>query len=161
LIRFFSLKCFDRCSSHDVSVCAGIGSFNTSYRIAADYDFILRLFSHPEFKAAYIPEVLVTMRIGGASNRSLGAAPGGTAPAASWLVLMYQFGGGFAMLGFGKGWYRASGRRGAMMTTLAFDSLRFLINSFKSMGFCEKFALRKITSASYEASALFNATDWK
>jgi hypothetical protein len=28
-----------------------IGSFNTGYRIAADYDFILRLFSHPEFKA--------------------------------------------------------------------------------------------------------------
>jgi hypothetical protein len=48
-----------------------IGSFNTGYRIAADYDFILRLFSHPEFKAAYIPEVLVTMRVGGASNRSL------------------------------------------------------------------------------------------
>ncbi|MDO8862703.1 hypothetical protein Q6D67_13410 [Haliea sp. E1-2-M8] len=48
-----------------------IGSFNTGYRIAADYDFILRLFSPPEFKAAYIPEVLVTMRVGGASNRSL------------------------------------------------------------------------------------------
>ena len=48
-----------------------IGSFNTGYRIAADYDFILRLFSHPDFKAAYIPEVLVTMRVGGASNRSL------------------------------------------------------------------------------------------
>jgi hypothetical protein len=54
-----------------VSVCAGIGSFNTCYRIAADYDFILRLFFHPEFKAAYIPEVLLTMRVGGASNRSL------------------------------------------------------------------------------------------
>lgn len=48
-----------------------IGSFNTGYRIAADYDFILRLFSHPEFKAAYIPGVMDTMKVGGASNRPL------------------------------------------------------------------------------------------
>jgi hypothetical protein len=50
-----------------------IGSFNTGYRIAADYDFILRLFSHPEFKAAYIPEVLVTMRVGAPWVRPLAA----------------------------------------------------------------------------------------
>jgi glycosyltransferase len=48
-----------------------IGLFDTSYRIAADYDFILRLFSDPELKTVYIPEVLVTMRVGGVSNRSL------------------------------------------------------------------------------------------
>ena len=49
-----------------------IGFFDTSYRIAADYDCILRLFSQPDFKAVYLPEVLVKMRVGGASNRSLG-----------------------------------------------------------------------------------------
>jgi glycosyltransferase involved in cell wall biosynthesis len=48
-----------------------IGGFDTRYRIAADYDSILKLFSQPDFKAAYIPEVLVKMRVGGASNRSL------------------------------------------------------------------------------------------
>ena len=48
-----------------------IGGFDTSYRIAADYDFILRLFSQPGFKAVYVPEVLVKIRLGGASNRSL------------------------------------------------------------------------------------------
>lgn len=50
-----------------------IGGFNTKYRIAADYLSILQLFSQPGFKAVYLPEVLVTMRLGGASNRSLKA----------------------------------------------------------------------------------------
>lgn len=49
-----------------------IGGFDTRYRIAADYDCILRLFSQPDFKAVYLPHVLVKMRLGGASNRSLG-----------------------------------------------------------------------------------------
>jgi glycosyltransferase len=50
-----------------------IGGFNISYRIAADYLSILQLFSQPDFKTLYIPEVLVTMRLGGASNESLKA----------------------------------------------------------------------------------------
>lgn len=48
-----------------------LGGFDTRYRIAGDYDYILRLFSQPNFNAVYIPEVLVKMRVGGASNRSL------------------------------------------------------------------------------------------
>ncbi len=50
-----------------------IGGFDTGYRIAADYDCVLRLFSQPGFEVRYIPEVLVRMRVGGASNRSLKA----------------------------------------------------------------------------------------
>lgn len=50
-----------------------IGGFDSRYRIAADYLSILQLFSQPGFKATYLPEVLVTMRLGGASNRSLKA----------------------------------------------------------------------------------------
>lgn len=50
-----------------------IGGFNTQYRIAADYLSILQLFSQPGFQAVYLPEVLVTMRLGGASNRSFKA----------------------------------------------------------------------------------------
>ena len=49
-----------------------VGGFDLSYRIAADYDMILRLFSQPDFNPVYIPSVLVRMRLGGASNRSLG-----------------------------------------------------------------------------------------
>ena len=48
-----------------------IGGFDTRYRIAADYDFILRLFSHGDFQAAHIPHSLVRMRTGGVSNKSL------------------------------------------------------------------------------------------
>jgi glycosyltransferase len=48
-----------------------IGLFDTSFRIAADYDFILRLLGREKRGVRYIPEVLVKMRVGGASNRSL------------------------------------------------------------------------------------------
>lgn len=48
-----------------------LGLFDTSFRIAADYDFILRLLGREGIEVRYIPEVLVKMRVGGASNRSL------------------------------------------------------------------------------------------
>ncbi|MEO0916374.1 MAG: glycosyltransferase, partial [Pseudomonadota bacterium] len=47
------------------------GLYDTTFQIAADYDAILRYFSQPGFKAVYIPEVFVKMRVGGESNRSL------------------------------------------------------------------------------------------
>ena len=48
-----------------------IGGFNPDFRIAADYLSILQLFSHPEFSAVYLPKVMVKMRLGGESNRSV------------------------------------------------------------------------------------------
>ena len=48
-----------------------LGGFDLSYAIAADYHFILRLFSQPGVTPAYLPHVLVKMRVGGASNRSI------------------------------------------------------------------------------------------
>jgi glycosyltransferase len=48
-----------------------IGGFDVSYRIAGDYLTILKLFTQPNFKTVYIPEVLVKMRLGGTSNKSL------------------------------------------------------------------------------------------
>jgi len=50
-----------------------IGGFDISYRIAADYLSILQLFTQPGFKTEYIPNVLVTMRLGGTSNKSIKA----------------------------------------------------------------------------------------
>jgi len=50
-----------------------IGGFDISYRIAADYLSVLNLFTQPEFRAVYLPNVLVTMRLGGASNKSIRA----------------------------------------------------------------------------------------
>jgi glycosyltransferase involved in cell wall biosynthesis len=53
------------------SVYNRLGCFDTRYRIAADYEFMLRVLLKHRLKAAYIPEVLVRMRAGGASNGSL------------------------------------------------------------------------------------------
>lgn len=50
-----------------------LGGFDTRLRIAADYDFMLRLLGQPGMHVAYLPQVLVRMRTGGASNRSLAA----------------------------------------------------------------------------------------
>ncbi|OOY02800.1 glycosyltransferase [Thioclava sp. F28-4] len=53
------------------SVYERLGTFDTSFRIAADYDFILRYFSQATGRSVYIPEVLYKMRLGGVSNRNL------------------------------------------------------------------------------------------
>jgi glycosyltransferase len=53
------------------SVYERLGAFDTSFRIAADYDWLLRVLGSGAVHPAYIPEVLVKMRWGGASNRSL------------------------------------------------------------------------------------------
>lgn len=53
------------------SVYERLGGFDTRYRIAADYDTMLRFLAVGKIRTAYIPEVLVRMRAGGISNRSL------------------------------------------------------------------------------------------
>ena len=47
------------------------GLFDLSYKISADYDFMLRVFNDSELKFGYLPKVITRMRVGGASNRSL------------------------------------------------------------------------------------------
>ena len=48
-----------------------LGGFTLDYKIAADYDSMLRYLGRHNITTYYIPEVLVRMRVGGASNRSL------------------------------------------------------------------------------------------
>lgn len=47
------------------------GYFNLKYRLAADYEFMLRIFKTHSYKIKYLPLVLVKMRLGGATNNSL------------------------------------------------------------------------------------------
>lgn len=47
------------------------GAYDTRYRIAADYDAVLRWFGRAGITSAYLPEVLVKMRVGGESNASI------------------------------------------------------------------------------------------
>ena len=46
-----------------------VGEYDEWFRISADYDMMLRIFK-AGYKSHYIPEVLVSMEIGGASNKN-------------------------------------------------------------------------------------------
>lgn len=47
------------------------GLFNVNYKIAADYDFMLRILKDDSLKFGYLPQVITKMRVGGTSNRSI------------------------------------------------------------------------------------------
>lgn len=49
------------------------GLFDTSFRVAADFEQLLRLIYIEQIKTEYIPLDFVTMRMGGASNNGLGS----------------------------------------------------------------------------------------
>ena len=46
------------------------GLFNLDYKIAADYELMLRIFKNHNFNSKYINRLIVRMRLGGASNAS-------------------------------------------------------------------------------------------
>lgn len=48
-----------------------VGLFNLSFKTAADYELMLRVFVSHNFVVRYLPRVIVKMRSGGASNASL------------------------------------------------------------------------------------------
>ena len=47
------------------------GVFNTSFSISSDYELMLRFLYRHHISSAYIPDVLVKMRMGGISNVTL------------------------------------------------------------------------------------------
>ncbi len=53
------------------SVYEQFGGFNEALRLAADYEFMLRACFIGKIKVAYLPHVLVHMRLGGLSNSSI------------------------------------------------------------------------------------------
>lgn len=52
-------------------VCQKYGLYNLTFKLAADYEFMLRYIHKYKISLSYIPETLIKMRIGGASNVSL------------------------------------------------------------------------------------------
>ena len=50
-------------------IVSQVGIYNTNYRIAADYEWMLRVMKHTN-RISYLPEVTVRMRVGGLSNQS-------------------------------------------------------------------------------------------
>ena len=53
------------------SILIELGGFDTRYRYQSDFELMIRLFAKRRISSAYIPEILVRMRAGGHSNRSL------------------------------------------------------------------------------------------
>ncbi len=47
-----------------------VGLFNIEYKLASDYEFMLRVFKKNTFKLKYINKILVKMRLGGATNKN-------------------------------------------------------------------------------------------
>jgi glycosyltransferase involved in cell wall biosynthesis len=47
-----------------------VGLFDLNFKLAADYEFILRLFKKHSFKNLYIPKLIVRMRLGGVTNKN-------------------------------------------------------------------------------------------
>ena len=46
------------------------GKFNTNFKIAADYDLMLRFLGQKKISTSYLPHVFIKMRVGGVSNNS-------------------------------------------------------------------------------------------
>ncbi len=55
------------------TVVQRVGRFKTDYRIAGDYEFIVRVFHGQEVRYRHLPEVLVNMQTGGVSTAGFGA----------------------------------------------------------------------------------------
>lgn len=52
-------------------IVSKFGLFNINYKLAADFDFMLRYLECGRINSVYIPKCLVHMRLGGATNKNL------------------------------------------------------------------------------------------
>lgn len=77
------------------------GNFRTDYRIAGDFEFIARVFRHPELRHRHLPESLVRMQMGGVStsgwratlqlNREMMRACRANAIPTNWLKMLVRY----------------------------------------------------------------------
>lgn len=77
------------------------GTFRTDYRIAGDFEFIARVFRHPELRHRHLPKSLVCMQLGGIStsgwratlqlNREMMRACRANAIQTNWLKMLLRY----------------------------------------------------------------------
>lgn len=77
------------------------GLFRTDYRIAGDFEFIARVFKHPELRHRHLPKSLVCMQMGGIStsgwratlqlNREMMRACRANAIPTNWLKMLARY----------------------------------------------------------------------
>lgn len=65
----FGMRCHHQTILCRKRVFDRIGNFSLEYRIAADYDWVVRAFRAPEITRRFVPVVVATMRRGGFSER--------------------------------------------------------------------------------------------
>jgi len=65
----FAMRCHHQTILCRRSVFDRIGTFRLEYRIAADYDWVVRAFQSREITRRFVPVVIATMRRGGFSDR--------------------------------------------------------------------------------------------
>lgn len=53
------------------SIIKRVGHFKTDYRIAGDFEYIVRVFHNQTFPYQYINDVMVSMQLGGVSTNGL------------------------------------------------------------------------------------------
>ena len=53
------------------SILETYGTFDLRYRLAADFELLARLLERHKIRTCYIPEVIIRMRTGGVTNRSI------------------------------------------------------------------------------------------
>lgn len=77
------------------------GMFRTDYRIAGDFEFIARVFKHPELRHRHLPKPLVCMQMGGVStsgwratlqlNREMMRACRANSIPTNWLKILVRY----------------------------------------------------------------------
>ena len=65
----FGMRCHHQTILCRKKVFDRIGRFRIEYRVAADYDWVVRAFQSPEITRRFVPVVIATMRRGGFSER--------------------------------------------------------------------------------------------
>lgn len=66
----FGMRCHHQTILCRRGVFDRIGGFRLEYRVAADYDWVVRAFRSPEITRRFVPVVVATMRRGGLSERN-------------------------------------------------------------------------------------------
>lgn len=74
-----------------------LGGFDTRWRWHADFDLVVRLFADPALRGVHLPEVLVRMRTGGHTNRSIGNVLRGNRESRA-ILAAHRAGNGFTLL---------------------------------------------------------------
>ncbi len=65
----YGMRCHHQAMFCRRAVFDRVGGFDLRYRIAADYDWVVRVFHRPDVSKCFVPVVVATMRRGGLIDR--------------------------------------------------------------------------------------------